>query len=76
MKRYIALILMGLLTACSGASTPSSTPNPDTSDSATKYMIGGEVSGLSGSLVLQNNSADDLTLSSNGAFSFVTALAD
>jgi len=76
MKRYIALILMGLLAACSGASTPSSTPTPDTSDSATKYTIGGEVSGLSGTLVLQNNSADDLTLSSNGAFSFVTALAD
>ncbi|MCP5498863.1 MAG: Ig-like domain-containing protein [Leptospiraceae bacterium] len=34
------------------------------------YTIGGSVSGLSGTLVLQNNGGDDLSLSSNGSFTF------
>ncbi|MCU7806738.1 MAG: hypothetical protein KZQ73_02565 [Candidatus Thiodiazotropha sp. (ex Semelilucina semeliformis)] len=36
------------------------------------YSIGGTVSGLNGSLVLQNNEVDDLTLTQNGDFSFPT----
>ncbi|MCP5032218.1 MAG: 3-carboxymuconate cyclase, partial [Actinomycetia bacterium] len=40
------------------------------------YTIGGTVSGLSGTLVLQNNGGDDLTLTADGAFTFATALAD
>lgn len=40
-----------------------------------KYEIGGTVSGLGGgSLVLQNNGADDLTVNANGAFKFATRL--
>jgi 6-phosphogluconolactonase (cycloisomerase 2 family) len=40
------------------------------------YRIGGTVSGLVGSgLLLRNNGADDLTISTNGAFSFATPLA-
>ncbi len=34
------------------------------------FSVGGTVSGLSGTLVLSNNGADDLTLSANGAFTF------
>src|SRR4051794_22736068 len=42
---------------------------------ATKYKVGGEVSGLTGSgLVLQNNGGDDLTISGDGAFTFETQL--
>jgi large repetitive protein len=38
-----------------------------------RYSIGGTVSGLSGAgLVLQNNAGDDLSVASNGAFTFVT----
>ena len=41
------------------------------------YTIGGSVSGFtSGTLVLQNNGGDDLTLSANGTFTFATAIAD
>ncbi|MCP4105642.1 MAG: hypothetical protein GY749_08915, partial [Desulfobacteraceae bacterium] len=40
------------------------------------YTIGGTVSGLTGTLVLQNNGGDDLTLTADGAFTFATALAD
>jgi subtilisin family serine protease len=34
------------------------------------FAIGGTVTGLSGSVVLQNNAADNLTVSANGAFTF------
>ncbi|HEX3948246.1 MAG TPA: kelch repeat-containing protein [Steroidobacteraceae bacterium] len=40
------------------------------------YTIGGTVSGLvSGGLVLQDNGADDLTISADGSFTFATAIA-
>ena len=42
--------------------------------SVASYSIGGTVSGLDGSLVLQNNVGDDLTVSSDGSFSFATEL--
>jgi hypothetical protein len=45
-------------------------------DSSTTYTVGGAVSGLSGTLVLQNNGADDLTVTADGAVTFPTALAD
>ena len=42
-----------------------------------EYTIGGTVSSLVGSgLVLQNNGSDDLPLSADGMFTFVTALPD
>jgi|GEM_PF-6822797 len=42
------------------------------------YTVGGTVSGLDTgeSVVLQNNAADDLTVSADGAFTFATAIAD
>ena len=39
------------------------------------YSVGGSVSGLVGTLVLQDNGADDLSVGSNGAFTFATRLA-
>jgi hypothetical protein len=41
-----------------------------------EYTIGGAVSGLSGPVVLQNNGTDNQTLSSDGAFTFSTAIAE
>jgi hypothetical protein len=40
------------------------------------FTVGGSVSGLAGMVVLQNNSADDLAISANGAFVFPTAVAN
>jgi hypothetical protein len=39
------------------------------------FSIGGTVSGLAGTVVLQDNGGDDLTISANGAFSFTTKVA-
>ena len=41
---------------------------------AASYTIGGTVSGLSGTVVLQDNGADDLSVSANGTFTFATSL--
>ncbi len=47
-----------------------------TNDGVTTYTIGGTVSGLTGTLVLQNNSGDNKTISADGAFTFTTPVAD
>ena len=43
--------------------------------STPSYAVSGSVSGLSGTVVLQDNGGDDLTVSANGAFAFATKLA-
>jgi hypothetical protein len=40
-----------------------------------KYAVGGTVSGLSGTVVLQDNGGDDLSVTANGPFTFATSLA-
>jgi len=42
---------------------------------AATYSVGGTVSGLTGSVTLANNGGDARTVTTNGAFSFATALA-
>ncbi len=42
---------------------------------ASTYSVGGSLSGLSGTVVLEDNGADDLSLSANGSFTFATPLA-
>ncbi len=36
------------------------------------FTVGGTIAGLNGTVVLENNAGDDLTLSANGAFAFAT----
>ena len=42
---------------------------------AASYTVGGTVSGLSGTVVLQDNGADDLSSAPTASFTFATALA-
>lgn len=65
---WVALGVAGL-SACGG--------NGDDTPASGGYTIGGAVSALGAgkTLVLQNNAADDLTVSGNGSFSFPTLLA-
>ena len=39
------------------------------------FTVGGTVSGLSGTVVLQDNGGDNLSVTANGSFTFATALA-
>jgi len=43
--------------------------------STNAYTVGGTVSGLSGTVVMQDNSADSTTLNANGAFTFSAPVA-
>ena len=42
---------------------------------AASFTVGGAVSGLSGTVVLQDNGGDNLSVTANGTFTFATALA-
>ncbi|MDR7096606.1 lactonase family protein [Hydrogenophaga laconesensis] len=59
--------------------TPVIPPAPGTPPvtPAVTHTVGGTVSGLgSGQLILQNNGADALNITANGAFTFATSVAD
>src|SRR4051812_17509774 len=61
------------LGGCGGES--SSDPEPtQPAPAPVTVTIGGTVSGLAGSLVLRNNGSNDLTIASDGAFTFSSAL--
>ncbi len=62
--------VLAALTACGGGSSGPSTP-PAT------YTVGGAVAGIDAgqSVILRDNGGDDLTVSANGAFAFVTKIA-
>lgn len=44
--------------------------------STNAYSVGGSVSGLAGSTVLQVNNGDNLTVAANGTFAFATQVAN
>ncbi len=59
------LLLLIFLAGCGGGGGGSNDPT---------YSIGGAISGLDGTVVLQNNGGNNLSRSTNGAFTFSTAL--
>ena len=54
----------------SGTATADVTDITVTCEGVTKYSIGGDVSGLSGSVTLQNNGGDNLVRTADGSFTF------
>ena len=68
--RLIAALSLLALSACGGGDDAPPAGPPAT------YAVGGTVSGLNGVAVLQVNGGDDLTVSTNGSFTFPSALAD
>lgn len=60
----LMLFVLTALAACGGGRGETS-PRPT-------FAIGGNISGLTGTVVLQNNHADDLSRSADGAFAFAT----
>lgn len=65
-----ALILPFYLSACAPATEETTNGN------GTTYSVDGTVTGLAGTVVLQNNGGDDLTITADESFTFETALAD
>lgn len=59
------LVATLLFTACGGGGV-----SPPAGGGTTSYTISGSTSGLIGTITLQDNSGDDLTVSTNGSFTF------
>jgi len=57
-----------------GGATTQTTPTTP-GGGGTNYTVGGAVTGLLGTVVLQNNNGNDLTLSANSGFTFTTPAA-
>ena len=70
-------VLLMVLTACGGGGSSPAPMISSTQMTSSTYMIGGTVTGLTGSgLVLQNNAGGALAVSAAGAFTFTAALPD
>lgn len=59
----------------SGTAGASNITNVQVTCATDAYTVGGTVSGLSGTVVLQDNGGDNLTINSNGSFTFATPVA-
>ncbi len=73
-------LLAVVLTACGGGGGGGETttpPPPPPPPPPSTFTIGGSASGVNGTgLVLQNNGGDDLSVGSNGGFTFASAVND
>ncbi len=83
MSIMLSLVMMGCGQGGGPGGGGTDTPSTSPSDVGSKYtlvisvyFVGGGVSGLSGSLVLQNNGVDDLAITSNGVFTFEASIED
>jgi hypothetical protein len=67
-----------LCTVSTGAGTVSNSniTNVSVACSSNTYSLGGTISGLTGTVVLQNNGGDNLSISANGIFNFITKVAN
>ncbi len=63
------------VSAGTGRNVNANVTNVSVTCSINTFTIGGTLSGLSGTLVLQNNGSDDLTLTNNNPFTFTTPIA-
>jgi hypothetical protein len=73
MRHPFLLPAIGVATVLAGCggSTPTSSTTPTIPQT---YSIGGSIAGLSGTLVLKDNGADSISVSSDGAFTFDVTL--
>ena len=64
------------ITNGSGTMGGANVTNVSVTCAANTYTVGGSISGLSGTVTLQNNGADNLSTPSNGSFTFSTPVAE
>lgn len=72
----VLAVLAGVLAGCGGGGSSDATGGSGPPPPPTSYSVGGVVSGLSGTVVLQNNAGNDLTISVSGPFTFSAPLAN
>jgi sugar lactone lactonase YvrE len=72
--RATLILIVAMLSACGGGSGGGGS-TPPSSSGTTSYTIGGSITGLNGTLVLQDNGGDNLTVSANGPFTFANKIA-
>src|SRR6478609_6853742 len=72
MRLAVPALLAAALAACGGGDSGGSGGGGSTPP--VTYTIGGSVTGLGGTVVLQNNGGGNLSVSANGAFTFPTAV--
>jgi hypothetical protein len=73
MNKTVILAASILAASCGGGGGYDSGSGSGSS-AALNYTVGGNVSGLNGTLVLQDNGGDNLTITQNGAFTFGTPI--
>lgn len=74
---FVYMISVGFGVGCGGVnSTATSSPTPSPSPTVSTYSIGGTISGLMGTVILQDNDGDDLSVTADGDFTFITTLVD
>ena len=66
----------GYAARCPGSDAPPVAPPPPPPAPTPTYTVGGDVTGLTGTVLLRNNGGDDLSVSADGSFTFATALTD
>jgi hypothetical protein len=66
----VSLIAFGLAGCGSSKKNPPQPPTPN----PTTFTIGGTLSGLTGTVVLQNNGGNNLSVSANGGFTFANTV--
>lgn len=65
-----------VVTNGSGTNVVANITNIGLTCSTNTYTVGGSVSGLTGTVTLQNNGGDNLAINADGAFTFATPVAD
>src|SRR5262245_8391148 len=63
-----------MLSACGGGGDPDPQPQPQPPINNPSFTVGGTVAGLNGTVTLQNNGGNALTIATNGAFNFSAAM--
>jgi len=72
----VAIIAIVIVLAGGGDDTSNNSGGTQPPSDTDTYNVSVVVSGLTGTLVLQNNSGDNLTITANGSFSFAESLSD